>query len=74
MEQDVAEGVSMKGGKMLQERWGNPRKEMGAVGLSVNHKPGKHQSQWEIMRGYNENPIKSLEWLFEMQIKVVRSM
>lgn len=28
-----------------------PCKEMGAVGLSVNSKPGKNQRQWEAMTG-----------------------
>lgn len=51
MEQAVAEGVSVSGGRMLAKRYGSPGKEMGAVGLSVNSKSGKNQRQWEAMTG-----------------------
>lgn len=47
----MAEGVSMSRGRMLAKRQGSLGKEMGAVGLSVNSKPGKNQRQWEAMRG-----------------------
>lgn len=60
---------------MLAKRYGSPSKEMGAVGLSVNSKPGKKS---KTVGGHDGDPmkppIKSSEWLFGMQIKVVPSV